>query len=290
MKLYKDKNWLYQKYSIEKLSQKKIGKICKVQRKTISRWLYKFNIKIRKTSEILKGKEFTKRHKKNISKGLMGRKFTETHRQNLAESISKYFKNRPKKIRFCKKCGIKVDKKIGLLCKQCFNFYMKIWKSKNPDKAKLAMQNSYQKNWQEIRNKQKEYFKNHKEEIMNWKLEYERTRRKIDINFKISAYLRTRLYCSLKNKSQRAGSAVRDLGCSIDFFKHYIGTKFIEGMAWENYGSKWVLDHIIPLCSFNLTNRKQFLNACHYTNIQPLLMRDNLIKSKDDKKMKYVFA
>src|SRR2546421_9319002 len=61
-----------------------------------------------------------------------------------------------------------------------------------------------------------------------------------------------------RGKGIRAGSAVRDLGCSIEFFKEYISGQFLFGMSWDNYGY-WHLDHIRPLASFDLTDRAQFL-------------------------------
>ena len=79
--------------------------------------------------------------------------------------------------------------------------------------------------------------------------------------------------------NQKAGSAVRDLGCSIKEFKACIESKFQHGMTWDNHGFHgWHLDHIIPLSKFDLTDREEFLKACHYTNIQPLWAYDNLSK------------
>jgi hypothetical protein len=90
--------------------------------------------------------------------------------------------------------------------------------------------------------------------------------------------LRTRLNMAVRSNA-RAGSAVRDLGCTISAFRDYIETLFWTGMSWNNYG-KWHLDHIRPLASFDLTNREQFLAACHFTNIQPLWARDNSRKGR----------
>ena len=38
------------------------------------------------------------------------------------------------------------------------------------------------------------------------------------------------------------------------------------------------LDHVRPLSSFDLKNYEQLKEASHYTNIQPLLAKDNLTK------------
>lgn len=78
----------------------------------------------------------------------------------------------------------------------------------------------------------------------------------------------------------KQGSAIYDLGCSIEEFKRYIQSKFQSGMTWDNYGHKtWHIDHIKPLSSFDLTDPKQLKEACHYTNLQPLWAKDNLEKS-----------
>ena len=70
-----------------------------------------------------------------------------------------------------------------------------------------------------------------------------------------------------------------DLGCTIPELKQYLESKFQEGMTWENWGVHgWHIDHIIPLSSFDLTCREQFLKVCHYTNLQPLWAKDNLSK------------
>jgi hypothetical protein len=59
--------------------------------------------------------------------------------------------------------------------------------------------------------------------------------------------------------------------------KAYLEAKFKPGMSWDNYG-EWHIDHIIPLNDFELTIREQFLDAVHYTNLQPLWKAENLSK------------
>lgn len=102
------------------------------------------------------------------------------------------------------------------------------------------------------------------------------------INSKIARNLRTRLYIALSGRSKMT-SAVRDLGISIEEFKVYLESKFYknernQSMAWDNYG-EWEIDHILPLSSFNLSDKDQQKAACHYTNLQPLWKSENRSKS-----------
>ena len=99
-----------------------------------------------------------------------------------------------------------------------------------------------------------------------------------NINFKLSDILRSRLRHAIKN-NQKSGSAVKDLGCSIDDLKKYLESKFQPGMSWDNHGFRgWHIDHIRPLSNFDLSVREQFLIACHYTNLQPMWWRQNIVK------------
>lgn len=57
MKLYHDRNWLYQKYINEKLSMRNIAKICEVDTMAILYFMKKFKIKRRSKSECLLGEK-----------------------------------------------------------------------------------------------------------------------------------------------------------------------------------------------------------------------------------------
>jgi hypothetical protein len=113
---------------------------------------------------------------------------------------------------------------------------------------------------------------------------HDRERYAADPNFRLRKRLRDRIRDLIKSKGiRKAGSAVRDLGCSVTDFKTYIESLFMPGMTWQNHGNgdgKWNIDHRKPLVLFDLTQREQFLEACHFTNLQPLWWRDNLRKQR----------
>lgn len=141
---------------------------------------------------------------------------------------------------------------------------------------------AYQKTYrathkEEISIRHKKYYEGNREKTIARNVAYIRNKRIEDTNYRISDCLRARLYFAIRN-NQKVGSAVSDLGCSIEELKIKLESKFRDGMTWENYGSVWEIDHIRPLSSFDLSDREQFLEACHYTNLQPLLIAENRSK------------
>ncbi len=169
------------------------------------------------------------------------KKYQEDNREKVNELACKRYKLNPEKYRLKKK----------------------EYRKRNPDKNEKGRQFTriWQKNNRERRNK------------------YIKSKLKKDSNYKVSCYLRNRLNIALKN-NQKAGSAVKDLGCSIPEFKIYLEKLFQRGMSWNNYGFYgWHIDHKIPLSKFNLTEKEQLLKACHFTNLQPLWAKDNWEKN-----------
>ena len=74
---------------------------------------------------------------------------------------------------------------------------------------------------------------------------------------------------------QKTKHTIEYLSCDSNFFMEYIKSKMIEGMTFDNIH----IDHIKPVSKFNLEDHDEFLKCCHYTNMQPLLAKDNLEKS-----------
>lgn len=154
-------------------------------------------------------------------------------------------------------------------CKNCVKIYHQSIKSKMTQRSKDWIKN----NPDRFKNNYKKYRSTLKGK--NTANEYIKKRRKTDINFRISRSLRSRLKDYIKNNC-KSGSAVRDLGCSVEKFILWIEMNWKDGMTWDNYGLHgWHLDHIKPLSKFNLEDRNQFLEANHFTNLQPLWANEN---------------
>ena len=149
-----------------------------------------------------------------------------------------------------------------------------IYRAKNKEKIKLQTQKYSIDNYDRMQNYTKQWREENRERIR----EKNKMRRKTDVQYKLSIGLRDRLRKSVKN-NWKNGSAVNDLGCTIDELKKYLESKFQPRMTWDNWTTHgWHIDHIKPLASFDLTDRQQLLEACHYTNLQPLWAKDNLTK------------
>jgi hypothetical protein len=122
------------------------------------------------------------------------------------------------------------------------------------------------------------YRKNNLDKVKARLRDWQKEKLATDVVYKLKAYLRRRL-CKVVRGELRGGSAIRDLGCLPTELKAWLEARFLPGMTWENYGPVWHVDHKKPLASFDLTDRNQFLEACHYTNLQPLFAEDNRKKS-----------
>lgn len=149
--------------------------------------------------------------------------------------------------------------------------FQRAYRLKDP-KATVEKRRKYNLKY---KNKIKEYNRSNRLKINAYHVE----RRKKDIEYKIICILRGRIKSAIA-KGYKKGSSLELLGCTIDFFKKYISSKFQVGMSWDNYGVYgWHVDHIIPCSSFNLLDESQQKKCFHYTNLQPLWAADNLRKS-----------
>lgn len=164
--------------------------------------------------------------------------------------------------------------------KNLIDFYVdKAYKDGHAKTCKECKKQATGAYYKENKDKRKIYELENKEKLNAKRREYEKQKLKSDVSYRLRKYLRSRINSAIRFKF-KSGSAVKDLGCSIEYLKQYIEGKFVEGMSWSNHG-KWHIDHIKPLGNFDLSKREKFLEACHYTNLQPLWAEDNRQKSNN---------
>ena len=83
-----------------------------------------------------------------------------------------------------------------------------------------------------------------------------------------------------RGKSDKAGQSILQfLGYTISELKLHITLLFDEHMTWENYGTYWHLDHIIPQSDLPYTSMKDdnFKQCWDLSNLRPLEARQNIL-------------
>jgi len=156
----------------------------------------------------------------------------------------------------------------------------------SPEDVKARGQRWYIKNRSKVLKNVQAYKKAHIDWWRKYTNNYDKINAKESIIYKIKRNLRARLRAALKHNLKQ-GSAVQELGCSVDYFRKYLESKFYGNMSWDTYGlgkDKWQIDHIVPIKSFDFTNKEQFKKAVHYTNLQPLWYIDHVLKTKEDRR------
>lgn len=191
---------------------------------------------------------------------------------------------------FYKKKGGRLG--LDAKCKSCVALYHKEHFQKNKTtilQNRSEYMNKYRENNKDyISEYNRVYYAKNRKEILKKKAsseyrklsrEYEKNKRQNNLSYRILGSLRSRLRLAIKN-NQKHGKTKELIGCDIEYLKRYLSTKFKDGMTWQNYGKNgWHIDHIIPCASFDFTDPKQQKQCFHYTNLQPLWAKDNIVKS-----------
>jgi|DEB19_MinimDraft_3_1074340.scaffolds.fasta_scaffold60849_2 hypothetical protein len=159
------------------------------------------------------------------------------------------------------------------------------WYQKNKEKKKQYSRQYRAKNREAIikksakhRAENKDFVNRYRREWMakNWETVYQK--QKTNTNSWMAKCIRTRIINAFKGNA-KSGSTEELIGCSFEFLKLWLESKWKPGMSWGNYGAKgWHIDHIRPLASFDLTDAAQQRLACHFLNLQPLWAHENLSK------------
>lgn len=166
--------------------------------------------------------------------------------------------------------------------------YMKEYYAKNKEKIKDYQKSYYQANSEKVRERtanwkseNKElvdaYNKKYRAEHSKEHAEYIKLRRQGDSTYKMICAVRNMLNnaFNMRMKVGKTKQTEEILGCSIEFFIEHLQSQFKDGMTLENHG-EWHIDHKVPLSS--ATTVEEVIKLNHYTNLQPLWAKENILK------------
>ena len=117
-----------------------------------------------------------------------------------------------------------------------------------------------------------------REKQNKWSRAWSKTKYKTDLKFRIRLLTTGRIRRAVKmQRTGKSKSTEKLVGCEFRYLIKYLESKFKTGMSWENIG-EWHIDHIKPCVSFDLMKEKEQKRCFHYTNLQPLWAKENIIK------------
>jgi len=99
----------------------------------------------------------------------------------------------------------------------------------------------------------------------------------------ISYSMKTRIYQTIKQGSKLGRHWGHLVPFTVEELKCHLEKQFDSNISWDNYGTYWHIDHIIPIAVFNYEKPEDidFQRCWSLTNLQPLEVYKN--KSKGAK-------
>lgn len=190
----------------------------------------------------------------------------------------------------CKYCQKEYDKSRSAQKKIYDKKYKQEHKEqiKNYDKQhpRLEYKRQYSKIYHEEHKEQaKEYSKcyqeNNKIKEKQRYAKYHLTHYNIDLKYTIDHKVMSTIYASLKSNFHDT-IYNKYLNYNMVTLKEHLEKQFTSEMSWDNYGSYWELDHIIPKSQFNYSSvdDKEFQLCWSLSNLRPLSKTENRQRPK----------
>ena len=137
----------------------------------------------------------------------------------------------------------------------------------------------YIDNKEKYKKRTKQWVEDNRERINELQSKRCKRLRREDPMFKFKHNVRHLMFNSFKRykdkdwvKSNRTEEL---LGCDMSEFIEHLKSQFKHGMTIENHG-EWEIDHIIPLS--NASTQDEIVKLSHFTNLQPLWLKENRSK------------
>ena len=199
--------------------------------------------------------------------------------------------------KLCDKCEVNYpissyrkynETSIGKTCKKCLNELDKIRKKnlrqKRSETVFVKCEKCQEEKALKCFAKLKKFYKKkicrscYPNFLTEQKTEWCKNEHDTNINYRIKKSLAARLRAVIiKNDS-----TMNYIGCNIQYLREWFEYNFTSEMNWDNYGSYWSIDHIIPVCKFELTVEDEKLKCCNWTNLMPVTVKYNSSKKSID--------
>ncbi|AVL94776.1 intron-encoded nuclease [Moumouvirus australiensis] len=162
------------------------------------------------------------------------------------------------------------NKKKNILhqwCRVCLNEYAKKYREENKNLLKKRQKKWYKtkgRKWKKI------YDKNNLERTRL----RDNERYHSDPSFRTKKILRSRLAKVLKGE-KKSKKTLEYVGSDILFIRQWFEFQFDENMNWENQGTYWDVEHVIPCSAFDLSLEENIYKCFNWRNLRPYEKKAN---------------
>jgi len=197
------------------------------------------------------------------------------------KNVSEYYINKRDNapVAKCKLCHNKMTDKWAADHREEMLILHRRWRSLNPGREKPSTKEQIARYNKQGANRKKEWAGANKERLRPLKARWMREKLK-DPKWKLAAAMKNRMWRELKGaKNGRHWETL--VGYPLAKLIKHLEKQFITGMTWENYGSYWHVDHIIPVAAFNFCSPSDidFQKCWSLNNLQPLEAKKNFSKA-----------
>jgi len=228
-----------------------------------------------------------------------GREYRKNNKEKIKEYLKKWRENNPKYNKQYYQNNIEKERERSLQ-----------WKKDNPEKAIKYAKQYREKNYEDILKREREYHrknrgrdkKNHKEWVKAnpdyYTKYYEKNKEKIRSQYDQKYHNQYRKIKRINNPKFRLDEKVgwiiwqglkrkitgRNWSKLLFYTRkelaEHLEKQFTPKMNWDNYGTYWEIDHIIPISAFNYNKPEDidFKRCWALDNLQPLTKEENLKK------------
>lgn len=227
------------------------------------------------------GKIYREKHKEEIA--LKGKIWRDNNKEKIRKRDKEYYEKNKDKIKVqLKEYRIKNADKL-----KAYNIEHRKEKSAYNKKYRIEHLEEINKRTKAYREANKDLIREqkrisnqkHKDRIYQYRKEYNKIKMETDEMYRFKTKIRNFINKSFKRQNFTKNNGTFDLvGCNPQELKDYLYKTFYDNYGYEYDGKEDVhIDHIIPLKMAK--TEEEVIKLCHYTNLQLLKARDNLIKN-----------